>query len=56
MREHTAVKVARCVPGRGGRGNPPFLFDERESEDEVQVIRPLCLVSWNAEAKFPLVL
>ena len=27
VREHTAVKVARCVPGRGGRGNPPLLFD-----------------------------
>ncbi|KUK68712.1 MAG: hypothetical protein XD88_1826 [Methanocalculus sp. 52_23] len=27
MREPTAVKVARWVPGRGRGGNTPFLFD-----------------------------
>jgi len=30
VREHTTLKGVRCVPGRGGRGKPPFLFDFME--------------------------
>jgi len=48
MREHTAVKVARCVLGRGGDGNISFLFDNMNSKS---IVPHLSLVLLNLNVK-----
>jgi len=40
MRERTAMKVARFVPGRGGMSNPSFLFNCRTASKQRGMFAP----------------